>query len=678
MKKICVVITFIQSTMKVFIALLFFLFFSFEAKSQKDSSALHLQLVQAKSLRYTNPAQAQAQLEQVAESAKQNNVFKVELEACKQLALICLNNGKYGNAREYLLRGIAIAEANGILNEKADFIYLNANIYHSQGDISKAVENYLEALRFYEANNQVVGKLNVYVSLGDLYNRQNNFSRAIEYNLKALKLFEQKDDKFRQLNIYEQIGAIYARQNQYAKADEYYKKALKLYRDINNQAGESATLINLANLQILQGKSGLAIVSYQSAYSIAKPLNIVPLEVRSLLGLANAHAKSKDYELANMEYRKAITLAKKAGMKIELDEAYEGLAELYKSLKDNGTSKTFRSLSAEIKDSLFNDSILKQTSDLQLLYEAEKKQAQIDLLGKEDKLKELDLKQAKQDKNFFITLSVLLVILILVFVYFITQNKIINRKLNIGLHDLKLKNIEIEKQKEQLTQLNQVKDRFFSIISHDLRNNLTTMKLYFDLVSNPEYKAESQSKLGKEVAGSVQNTIDLLENLLVWAAGQIKGVQAEPKRISLYKLAEENCQMLMSMAVQKNITLQNDTDEDACIMADANMVNLILRNLLSNALKFTNDGGNVSILSQEEGDFHQIIVIDNGVGINAEKVETLFTQHNNVSTQGTGNEKGTGLGLMLCKEFVEKNGGQIWVESEEGKGSSFYFTFPKA
>jgi signal transduction histidine kinase len=132
------------------------------------------------------------------------------------------------------------------------------------------------------------------------------------------------------------------------------------------------------------------------------------------------------------------------------------------------------------------------------------------------------------------------------------------------------------------------------------------------------------------------------------------------------------------MAVQKNITLQNDTDEDACIMADANMVNLILRNLLSNALKFTNDGGNVSILSQEEGDFHQIIVIDNGVGINAEKVETLFTQHNNVSTQGTGNEKGTGLGLMLCKEFVEKNGGQIWVESEESKGSSFYFTFPKA
>jgi signal transduction histidine kinase/Tfp pilus assembly protein PilF len=677
MKKIGVNHTSFSLATKVLTALFFLFFFRSFSIAQTDTSALNAQLVQAKSLLYTNPTQAQLQLVQLAESAKQNNVAKVELDVCRQLAIIFINNGKYANAREYIIRGIALAEANAKGNEKADLIYFNATIYHAQGDISKAVENYLEALRFFETNNQALGKLNVFVALADIYNRQNNFSRAIEYNLKALKLFEQKDDKFRQLNIYEQVGAIYARQLQFEKADEYYKKALRIYRDINNQAGESATLINLASLQVLQGKPDLAIKNYQSAYGIAHPLNIVPLEIRSLIGLATSHLKSKDYEQANIEFRKAIVLAKKAGMKIELDEAYEGLAEVYKSLKDPGTSKTFRSLSSEIKDSLFNDSILKKTSDLQLLYETEKKQAQIEIMGKEDKLKELDLKQTRQDKNFLITLSVLLIILVVVFVFFISQNKIINRKLNIGLHDLKIKNIEIEIQKEQLTQLNQVKDRFFSIISHDLRNNLTTMKLYFDLVSNPDYRAESQSKLGKEVAGSVQNTIDLLENLLVWAAGQIKGVQAEPKRISLHKLGQENCQMLMSMAVQKSIILQNETDEDAFIMADLNMVNLILRNLISNALKFTNEGGNVSILSQEEGDFHQIIVIDNGMGISAEKVETLFTQHNNVSTQGTGNEKGTGLGLMLCKEFVEKNGGQIWVESEEGKGSSFYFTFLK-
>jgi two-component system sensor histidine kinase/response regulator len=427
----------------------------------------------------------------------------------------------------------------------------------------------------------------------------------------------------------------------------------------------------------LRAKLPNLLQSYEQAYNLVTPLHILPLEVRSLIGLAKANTLNKEYEAANLQYRKAIVLAKKAGMKIELEEAYEGLSEVYKGLKDPGTSKAFRSLSAELKDSLFNDSILKRTSDLQLLYETEKKQAQIELMAKEEKLQKLDLNQTKQVKNFFIALSVLLVLLIFVFVYFIRQNSSINKQLKKGMAELELKNIEIEKQSEQLQQLNQVKDRFFSIISHDLRNNLTTMKLYFDLVANANFKGESQQSLGKQVAGSVQNTIDLLENLLVWASGQIKGVLVEPKKVNIHKLAEENCQMLRSMAIQKNIQLQNDTDEDACIMADPNMVNLILRNLLSNALKFTPEGGNVSILSQEEDEFHQIIVIDNGVGIEAEKIPHLFTAHLNVSTQGTGNEKGTGLGLMLCKEFVEKNGGSIWVESEAGKGSSFYFTFPK-
>jgi signal transduction histidine kinase len=263
------------------------------------------------------------------------------------------------------------------------------------------------------------------------------------------------------------------------------------------------------------------------------------------------------------------------------------------------------------------------------------------------------------------------------FVYFISENRKINKQLKRGLTELEIKNQEILLQQEQLTQLNQVKDRFFSIISHDLRNNLTTMKLYFDLVSNPAYDRSSQQEFGKEVAASVQNTIDLLENLLVWASGQIKGVRVEPKKVNLYHLAEENIGMLKSMAMQKNILLHNETDQDACLYADPNMVNLILRNLLSNALKFTREGGEISILSEEFDTYHQISVIDNGVGIDASKLETLFIAHANVSTQGTANEKGTGLGLMLCKEFTEKNGGKIWVESESGKGSSFMLTFPK-
>lgn len=648
------------------------------AFGQTDSTTIRLQFQSGLQKKYNQPAQAQAIFEQVLVQAKQGGFTYIQIDALKQLALLEMNNAQFASAKEHLTSAVELCDAASLSLKRADILYLLANVFHAQGDFTKALEKYLDALRIFETNSDALGSLNTYLALAELYNRQNNFSRSIEFNLKALKLFEQQNDRFRQLNIYEQVGAMYARQNMHAKAMEFYKKARKIYGELQNKPGEASALINMAAIAVAENNWELALSNYVEANNLVNKLHIVPLEVSSLIGMANMYVKIKDYEKANLAYRKAIALAKPAGLKIELDEAYQGLSEVYKGLKDPGTSKAFRSLSAEIKDSLYNDSILKQTSNLQLLYETEKKQAQIELMAKEEKLRALDLNQAKQEKNFFLTLSVLMLLLVLVFIFFISQNRIINKQLKQGLYDLEVKNKEIESQREQLSQLNQVKDRFFSIISHDLRNNLTTMKLYFDLVSSPNYQGESSVEMGKQVSASVQNTIDLLENLLVWAAGQIKGVRVEPKRVNIFKLAEENCQMLKTMAVQKQIHLTNDTDTDACIMADENMVNLIIRNLLSNALKFTPEGGSVSILSQEEDLYHQIIVIDNGVGMNEEQQENLFTAHQNVSTQGTGNEKGTGLGLMLCKEFVEKNGGKIWVESEEGMGSSFYFTFPKA
>lgn len=651
---------------------------AFPAHAQIDSVTLSLQLAKGMEKRYNQSDQAQTIFEQVLVQAKQKGIFNFQLEAYKQLAQLEILGARYGHAKELIAEALVVAEMANLPIKKAELGYLLATVFHTQGDFTKALERYLESLRVFEALNNLEGSLNTYIALADLYYKQNNFSRAIEFNLKALSLFEKQNDKFRQLNIYERVGALHARQNQFNKAVEYYKNAQRIYKELKNTPGEAAALINMAAILLAENKLEGALRYYQAAYELVRPLHIVPLEVSSLIGMANIYVVLKDYEKANIAYRKCIGLAKPAGLKIELEEAYQGLSEVYKSLKDPGTSKAFRSLSAELKDSLFNDSILKQTSDLQLLYEAEKKQAQIELMDKEQKLRSLDLQQTKQEKNFFVALSVLMALLILLFIFFISQNRIINKKLKQGMFDLGLKNAEIELQRAQLDQLNQVKDRFFSIISHDLRNNLTTMKLYFDLVSSPNYKETDSSDMSKQVAASVQNTIDLLENLLVWAAGQIKGVQVEPKKVNLNKLAEVNCQMLFSMAQQKCITLTNDTDIDACILADENMVNLIIRNLLSNALKFTPEGGLISILSQEDALFHQIIVIDNGVGMNPEQLETLFTAHANVSTQGTANEKGTGLGLMLCKEFVEKNGGKIWVESEEGKGSSFYFTFPKA
>ncbi len=626
----------------------------------------------------TQPAQAAILFEQAAKLSEVEKDYPTYCECLKQLAIQKMNVGNFTEAKEQIQKAFLVAEAQQLHGYKADLSYISGNIFYSQGNLPGAVQKYLDALRYYEPNNQAVGSLNSYISLAEVYARQNNFNKAIEFDLKALKLFEERKERFRQLNMYEQVGSIYHRQKNLIKAKYFYSKALLLYKELNNQAGEATTLINLANIDFDLGAYQSARNQYQRCLTIANGFNAKPIQVQSLNGMAKCDLYLKDYESANTEFRQSISIAKQSGLKIELDEAYSGLSEIYQSLNDKGKSRTFKALSTELRDSMFNDSIIKLTSDMQLLYETEKKQVQIELYKKNGELNDLELKQTRQTKNFFIALSVMLLFLVLIFIYFISQNRKINTALKKGLAELEIKNREVEDQKEKLTQLIQVKDRFFSIISHDLRNNLTTMKLYFDLISQNEYKSDEHSGLSKQVASTVQNTIDLFENLLVWASAQIKDIPINPVKISIYGLAQENCHLLSSMAYHKQIQLNNHVDEDAMVFADVNMVNLILRNLLSNALKFTPERGSVNIITEDEENELKISVIDNGVGIKMDKLDSLFTAHANNSTKGTANEKGTGLGLMLCKEFVEKNGGRIWVESDEGKGSSFCFTLPKA
>jgi signal transduction histidine kinase len=505
----------------------------------------------------------------------------------------------------------------------------------------------------------------------------NLFSQSIEYNLKGLKIMENEKDKFRQLVLVENLGTIYQNQKNIPKTKEFLNKALNIYKEIGNKAGEANTLQKLAEIALNQENYIEAKKLYTQSLTIAQKFKAQALMAENLNGLARVNYLLKDYESSSSQYRTAIEISKTAGLNIELDEAYQGLALLYKSLNDQNKSKAFEALSNEIKDSIYNDSILRKTSDLQLLYESEKKQAEIEIYKKNEQLNELSFKKERELRNFFTALSILFLILIGVFIYFTTQNRKINKQLNKQYQELQNKNSAIELQKEQLTQLNDVKDRFFSIISHDLRNSLTTTKLYFDLVSHPDYKSENHPKLTQEISFSVQNTIDLLENLLVWASGQIKGIPIKPVVLNMHQLTQENINLVTGSATQKRIQLSNDVDESAIAYGDTDMVNLVLRNLLSNAVKFTPENGFINVLSEEDDNGTiKIMVIDNGVGINSEKAAELFTQYRNTSTKGTGNEKGTGLGLMLCKEFIDKNNGKIWVESEEGNGSVFCFTLP--
>jgi signal transduction histidine kinase len=236
---------------------------------------------------------------------------------------------------------------------------------------------------------------------------------------------------------------------------------------------------------------------------------------------------------------------------------------------------------------------------------------------------------------------------------------------------------EIKKRSVELEQLNQVKDKFFSIISHDLRSPMNALAGILDLAERKQLDAEEFKQITKELRVQFNHTKTLINNLLDWTLLQMDKLRIHEDKVNLYNMVDENFK-LFAATQTKDLEMKNLITPGTFAKADTNMVNLVFRNLILNAIKFTEVGGLITVAAKEKGGFIEIAVSDNGVGITPEVQKILFEKTSGYSTRGTANEKGTGLGLILCKEFVERNGGEIWIESEVGKGSTFFFTLKKA
>ena len=237
----------------------------------------------------------------------------------------------------------------------------------------------------------------------------------------------------------------------------------------------------------------------------------------------------------------------------------------------------------------------------------------------------------------------------------------------------------IKQMNESLHELNATKDKFFSIVAHDLRSPLANVIQFCDLLLE-FLKAEDYSKV-EQIAEITQktakNSMALLVNILEWARSQSGRIEFNPTQVQLHDLVDESIVLLSEGANQKSIQLVNTTPDGQEIVADKKMLNTVFRNILSNAIKFTSPGGEVKIESEIKNGVCQVAISDNGAGIPEQNITKIFSLEDAVSTSGTQGEQGTGLGLILCKEFVEKHGGQIWVESKEDQGSTFFFTIPE-
>jgi len=369
-------------------------------------------------------------------------------------------------------------------------------------------------------------------------------------------------------------------------------------------------------------------------------------------------------------------VAVEMGYPEELERTYEVLAELSHKRGDNARAYAYLKKYTLLHDSIYTEKNSEQIALLQGQFDLNLKQAEIELLTKDAALKQEEISTQRMQLYITILTASCALLLVILLLYGFQKSKRVNRELQKQKEELAFKNAEIEDKRQELTRLNTTKDKLFSIIGHDFRSPLNSLKGLLNLIGNKNMSQEEFEHFSGDLRKKIDAIYDNLDNVLNWSVSQLKGIQANPTVIQPFVLTEEVFDLYQEMARTKGVELINSINPDITAFADKEQIRLVLRNLISNALKFTSARGFVRLAADWEEDMVQISVEDSGIGMSTDDMQRLFVKDSLWSIQGTQNEKGLGLGLLLCKEFIEKNQGSLTVSSEQGVGTTFRFTLP--
>jgi len=344
--------------------------------------------------------------------------------------------------------------------------------------------------------------------------------------------------------------------------------------------------------------------------------------------------------------------------------AYQTLSELYASLHDYAKAHLYQTKLLALKEELYKEQNIRNILDLEARYDTEKKREQIELL-EDGKLSQTRALEAEQKQKVYLSFLLAIMTLSISLIGWLYVQARKNKA-------------RIEEQNVTLVRLNKTKDQFLVIIAHDLRNPLVALGGLFKLLFH--YAAQGETEKLKNLEETTHESIGevshLLDNLLDWAHSQTGTLPYTPEPLSMQQICTEILALFHQSAHAKNISLTADVDDNLYLFADRNGVSTILRNLVSNAIKFTSDGGRITLTATTLNDHIQLKVADTGQGMHQQKLKTIFAVAETSTTQGTRGEKGSGLGIQLCREFAVLNKGTIKVVSELRVGTEFIVSLP--
>lgn len=616
---------------------------------------------------------------------------------------------KYEDAKKAMDEAMSIAE-------NKNWEWAKAECYRKQGYLSTLRGDYTSALKFANMSLPITIKLkdtariaSAYNYLGTNYFKVGEFDEAYFYFTKSFRLAERIKDSVQIAIALHNVGNVFRELGQYDVAQNHLELSQKLSEQVNDLDGAAYSQKELGDVYLQRGDLENAKKLLTQALNITRARKINILEPEVVTKLAELHLKLSDFGKANAYYDTASMLNELTQNQLGVAEAHLGKGKVSLAKGDfdmamkyiNETLAVARELNARtleiecihllssmyeqkgdfekslqylkefntLRDTLYSQDMLEKLFQDQVRFETENKDLQIAQLSKTQAQQAGEIKRQEFIRNILVVVVALTVILLFT-VYRSGQRRIRINKLLVEHQD------EIKRRSIELEQLNQVKDKFFSIISHDLRSPINALSGILDLLENDRIKPEEFTRVTRELRVQFNHTKTLITNLLDWTLLQMDKLKIQASKIDVRFQVDENFKLLSALHL-KEIHLINEVPADTFAMADPNMINLVFRNLILNGIKFTDNGGVIKVSSTEQDNQYTIAISDNGVGIAPEVQEILFEKTTGYSTRGTANEKGTGLGLILCKEFVERNGGKIWLKSEVGKGSTFYFTLNK-
>ena len=644
------------SMCKIFVTSLFFaaLLFCGTAPAQETATGSDAAYL-AESHIAENPQQAIDMaitgLEEALVDGDTLSQIKLHLIAGKSSRLL----GDYQQSLSHLYEAMRLADTKQAFLLKANALSALARAFADQGALERTYEVLQEALAITREEGIPTQEAIALNELGNYHYELAQYKKALEYFSQAMEIRERLGDESQLAGSYNNVGVMYKKLGRYPEALEYTRKSQELFEKLGSNSAISLVLQNMGELYEISG----------------------------------------DIKAAEEHYLRSLELARQHGLKKYIAEGYQYLSKLYKRTGEYKKALDCQDKYLLYRDSLYDDEIAARIAEMDRQLELKKQEVEyqramasqdIALLQKENEIQRTQL----EARTIIQIASLVIFMLISVAAWALYRKhrftKMVNRLLkeektkvqhqNRELHHI---NAQLNISQEELRNLNATKDKLFSIISHDLKSPLNSLLGFIDVLKQDfkTFNHDEVTHFALQMERSVESVQMLLNNLLQWSANQSGKLRFQPEKIDMNKVLEENCQLAMEQARAKGIRIATEIGVGE-LFADYNMLSLVVRNLLNNAIKFTPFGGTVTLVTEHRGKGLRLSVIDTGIGMTQQEVDRLFHEGSHFSSQGTNREKGFGLGLLLTKEFVSRHSGEISIESEQGKGTAFHVYFPQS